>query len=296
MSVVLPVFFVAGVGAILGRRFDLDQTTLTKVSLNGLTPALAMHTLLTTSVTWATAVHLAVAYGVVVVIAVALAAVSTTGLASQTRRAVMACAAIGNNGNMGLPISLFALGSAGLDQSVVIFLCSVLLTFTLGPLLYGSAGGPVGALRSVLRLPVVWAMALALVIRGLAIPVPVGIARGIELLSTATLPMILLALGVQLGTTGRIGLGRAVLTAVGLRTVIMPVVAFGVGLALGLRGLPFQALVLSSAMPTAVNAFLLAREFGGDATTVADAVALSTLASIGSAAVVTASLPFIGGL
>ncbi|HEX2704909.1 MAG TPA: AEC family transporter [Candidatus Lustribacter sp.] len=296
LTVVLPVLIVAGVGALLSRRFELDQTTITKLSLNGLTPALALHTLLTTAISPGTGTRLAAAYLVVSLAAVALAGLATPGMTTRTRRAVMACAAIGNNGNMGLPISLFALGRAGLDQSVVIFLCSVVLTFTLGPLLYGSTDGPLGALRAVVRLPVLWAMAVAVGIRLLALPVPLGVMRGIELLAQATLPMILLALGIALGRGGAIGFGRPVLTAVGLRVLVMPVAGLGVGWLFGLRGLPLEALVLSGAMPTAVNAYLLAREYDADAVTVADAVTLSTLASIASAAVVTALLPAIAAL
>lgn len=35
LNVVLPVVLVAGVGALLSRRFTLSQDTLGKVSLNG---------------------------------------------------------------------------------------------------------------------------------------------------------------------------------------------------------------------------------------------------------------------
>ncbi|GBF06590.1 transporter [Deinococcus aerius] len=183
-----------------------------------------------------------------------------------------------NNGNFGLPVALFALGQPGLDQAVVIFLCSVVLTFTLGPLLYGSAGGARAGLLAVARLPVVWCIAAALLVRLLHVPVPLGLRRGIDLLGQAALPMVLLSLGIQLGQAGRLSLTGPVFTAVSL------------------RGLGLQGLVLASAMPTAVNAFLLAREYGADSETVASAVALSTLASLLTAALVVALLPRIGEL
>jgi len=74
------------------------------------------------------------------------------------------------------------------------------------------------------------------------------------------------------------------------------VVALAIGYAVGLRGLPLQALVLSSAMPTAVNAFLLADEYDADVDLVAHTVTVSTLLSFVGAAVVTALLPTIAAL
>ncbi|WP_345461618.1 AEC family transporter [Deinococcus carri] len=296
LNVVLPVVLVAGVGALLARRFPLSQDTLGKVSLNGLTPALALSSLLGTTVSAGAGLHLALAYFALALAGVLLAFLAAYRAPGVTRRAVMASVAIGNNGNFGLPIALFALGQSGLDQAVVIFLCSVVLTFTLGPLLYGSAGGARAGLKSVLRLPVVWCIAAALLVRVLHLPVPLGLRRGIDLLGQAALPMVLLSLGIQLGQAGRIALTWPVLTAVGLRVLAMPALALGLGLLLGLRGLNLQGLVLASAMPTAVNAFLLAREYEADAETVASAVALSTFASLVTAALVVTVLPWVGGL
>lgn len=296
LNVVLPVVLVAGVGALLARRFPLSQDTLSKVSLNSLTPALALSSLLGTTVSAGAGLHLAAAYFVLALSGALLAYLAAFRTPSLTRRAVMASVAIGNNGNFGLPIALFALGQAGLDQAVVIFLCSVVLTFTLGPLLYGSADGAWAGVRAVLRLPVVWCIAAALLVRLLHLPVPLGLRRGIDLLGQAALPMVLLSLGIQLGQAGRLALTPPVLTAVGLRVLAMPALALALGLGLGLRGLPLQGLVLASAMPTAVNAFLLAREYHADADTVASAVALSTLASLLTAALVVALLPLIGRL
>ena len=120
--------------------------------------------------------------------------------------------------------------------------------------------------------------------------------RGVDLLAAATLPVILLTLGIQLGSSGRVHLSRGVVTSSLLRVGALPVVALAIGYAVGLRGLPLQALVLSSAMPTAVNAFLLADEYDADVDLVAHTVTVSTLLSFVGAAVVTALLPTIAAL
>ncbi|XVX20802.1 AEC family transporter [Actinomycetota bacterium] len=296
LDVIVPVVLVAGVGAILGRNFELDRTTISKISLNALTPALALHTILTTEVSGRTGLVLVAAYVVVTLIAAFLGWLTVPGVPGITRRSMAVAVAIGNNGNMGLPIALFALGRSGLDQSVLIFLMSVVLAFILAPALYGAHEGPAGAIRGILRLPAIWAMAVALALRTGDVTLPVGVMRGIELLAQATLPMVLLMLGIQLGSSGRVRLSRPVVTASLLRVLVVPLVSLGVGLAMGLEGVPLQALVLAGTMPTAVNAFLLAVEYRGDIDAVAHTVTVSTLLSFVTATIVTTLLPWIGSL
>lgn len=61
-------------------------------------------------------------------------------------------------------------------------------------------------------------------------------------------------------------------------------------------GISLQAFVLAAAMPTAVNAFILAHEYDGDVDFVAHTVTVTTVLSFLSAAIVTALLPWIGAL
>lgn len=296
VDVVVPVVIVAGVGFLVGRRLPIDLATVTKLGLMVLTPALALHTLLTTEVSGRVGGLLLGAFVVVTVVAAALGWLATWGAPGRARRSAAVAVAVGNNGNMGLPVALFALGRAGLDQAVLILLASVVVSFVLAPLLYGAHEGPAAALRGMLRLPALWAVAVGLLVRLTGVPVPIGVSRSIALLAQATVPVILLTLGIQLSRSGRVRLTRPVVTASLLRVAVLPMVALAVGYAVGLRGVPLQSLTLAAAMPTAVNAYLLATEYDGDVDLVAHTVTVSTLLSFGSAAVVTALLPAVGGL
>ena len=293
VNVIVPVLVVAGAGFVVGRIYPLDAGTISKISLNVLTPALCLQVLLTTEVSGQVGLTLIGAYVVVTLVGVALGGILTPGVGGSTRRGVMLSVGLSNSGNMGLPIALFALGQAGFEQSVLIFLASVVLGFIIGPLLLGSGGGVLPALKALLKFPALWAIAVALVMRWLGWSLPGGVMSGVEMLAGATLPIVLLALGIQLGATKKVRLTRPVWTASILRVAVMPVVSLGIGLLFGLRGVPLQALVLAGAMPTAVNAFLLALEYKGDVRTVADSVTLSTILSFISAALVTAALPLI---
>ncbi|AWN24096.1 transporter [Deinococcus irradiatisoli] len=293
LTVVVPVLLILSLGALAGHKLALDSSTINRLSLYLLTPALALNTLLHTQAKPRELAVLVVSYYLLAGAGVLLGFLAAYRQPDATRRAVMGSVAIGNNGNYGLPVALFALGQAGFDQALVIFLSSVVLTFTAGPLIFGAGGGIGPTLRGVFRLPVVWCVAAALIMRSLHLSLPLGLDRGLGLISGATLPMVLLSLGVQLGTGGRPSLSAPVWLASGLRVAVMPLLAFGIGYLTGLRGLHLQGLVLSSAMPTAVNAFILSKEYRADSDTVASTVLVTTLLSIVGVAVV---VPLLGHL
>lgn len=316
VNVILPVVLVASVGVVLARRFPIDIDSVNKVSLYGFTPALAYATVVTTQVSTQDSLRLVGAYlgAMALAAAVAVAAAHVlTGRRTQaritvgaggasgespeapaahgTRRIVVGCTIIGNNGNFGLPIALLALGRQGLDQALVIFIASLLLMFTIGPALLGARDGLLGGMRRVALLPVTWALVIALVMRGTGASTPAPLMSAIQLLADAAVPLVLLCLGLQLGQNLTIHLTRPVLLSVGLRLVVVPLAAILVGRLAGLSGLTLQSLVLACAMPTAVNAYMLAREFSDDPSTAASAVALSTFTSIPLIAFVVTVLP-----
>ncbi|SDB80680.1 hypothetical protein GA0111570_102472 [Raineyella antarctica] len=291
LQVILPVVIVAAVGMLLARNFRLDPDTIGKINLYGLTAPLAFDSLMKTKVTLSEGLVLGGGLLLVTALAAVVAWLATFRSARGTQRGVVGAVILGNNGNFGLPIALLALGQAGLDQAMILFLFSLVVMFTVGPILMGSGGGLLAGLKNFAKLPVTWAMALAAILRLLGWQLPVGVTRGIELLAGAAVPMVLLALGVQLAQSRRLHLTRPVLTAVALRVVGVPLLAVGVARLLQMDALSTSSLVLASAMPTAVNAFMLAREYGSDPETAASAVALSTVLSIATLAFVISVIP-----
>ncbi len=294
IEVVLPVVLVAGVGVVIARVFPMDTDTVGKITLYALAPALAFDSLLKTSVSSGEAVKLVGGYLIVSVLAGGLAWLAGSRLPGPSRRVVITSVILGNNGNFGLPIALLALGRDGLDQAVVLFLCSVVVMYTLGPALLGAHDGALAALVTIARLPVTWALLAAAGLRLVHLAPPVGLARAAELLAAATVPMVLLSLGIQLGGAPRVQVTAPVLTAVGLRVLVVPLIGWGVGVMIAMPALALKGLVLACAMPTAVNSFMIAREYGAEPDTAAATVALSTVVSIVTIAVVVALLPRIG--
>jgi predicted permease len=113
------------------------------------------------------------------------------------------------------------------------------------------------------------------------------VADGVHLLGQATVPVLLLTLGLQISRTRFTPRADDVFAA-GLRLGGGPAAAYLAGRALGLDHLALQVLVLQCATPTAVNALLIASEFGGDAPRAARAVVLSSLLAFATLPIVMA--------
>ena len=297
-SVLLPVILVAGLGALLSSRFPIDQATVSRLTLYLLSPALVLNVLLKTPVKAAEALTLGGAYLITMLLCLCLGWLCGLGLPGLSQRSYSAGVGIWNSGNMGLPIALFAFGQAGFERATVLFLASFVGMYAVGPAVYslGRTGvHPLDAARDILRLPAIWATVLGLSLRLLHVTLPEGLLRGVELLSQATLPMVLLALGLHLGAAGRPRLDARLWLASGARLIGGPLLALLVGRTLHLNGANLAVLILSASMPTAVNAMLIAREYNADVDTVAAIATLSTLLSVVTIAVVVTLLPMLTG-
>lgn len=293
-NVLLPVVIVAALGALLAARFPIDQVTVSRITLYLLSPALILDVILKTPVRAAEALQLGGAYLLTLILCLALGYALGWGRPDRERRSMSAGVGIWNSGNMGLPIALFSFGQAGFERATVLFLASFIGMYVFGPAVYSLGhkdSHPLEALRGMFRLPAVWVAAAAIALRALHVTLPEGVTRGIGLMAQATLPMVLLALGLQLGAGGWPRVTARLWLATAARLIGGPLIALLVGQLVHLSALNLQVLVLSASMPTAVNALLIAREYNADTETVAGIATLSTLGSVLTIAAVVTLLP-----
>jgi len=113
------------------------------------------------------------------------------------------------------------------------------------------------------------------------------------MLGNAAIPVALITLGMQLAQN-RLVLGWYELMAAGLRLLVAPLIAFGIGSSLQLTGLDLQVLVMQSAMPTAINTLIWVNEFGGEPPRVARTIIASTLLSLGTLPILLGMIRILG--
>jgi hypothetical protein len=179
-----------------------------------------------------------------------------------------------NAGNMGLPLCLFAFGDPGLALGIAYFTVTSISNFTLGIWINSGAGSPL----QVFRTPLIYAIAAALGLMISEQEVPLWLANTTELIGALTIPLILITLGVSLARLKVSNIRRA--SGLAIFRLLM---GFGVGLAVahlfGFEGVARGVVILQSAMPVAVFAFLFAQRYNNSPEDVAGAVVVSTALS-----------------
>ena len=283
LTVVLPIYLVAGSGAALQRLRPGPLGALGPAALYLLSPALVLRGLIETELPLDVSLRVIGA-----TLAATLAMVGVSWMVSRLLRldrpsesGFLLAGAFGNAGNMGIPMAYLAFGDAGLSVAVLIFVAQGTVSWPIGIFLAarGRAGGWQPLLKA-LKAPTVYAVPVALAVRAFDLTLPETIERAVNLMADATVPAMLLVLGHQLAEGIRLD-ERASLAA---SLVTRLLIGAGAGVALaalfGLDGTARNTVVLSAAMPTAVFTTLLATEFRAAPRFVAAAVATSTAASL----------------
>ena len=177
-----------------------------------------------------------------------------------------------NIGNMGLPLCLFAFGETGLALGLTVFLVIFALQMSLGIILVAGRGN----LRGLIGQPVLWATAIAVVLVSTGSSLPVWLDNTTSILGGATIPLMLITLGVSLAQLKVAEWKHSLLFSL-IRVLGGFCLAVLVAGLFGLEGVDRGVLILQSSMPVAVFNYLLALRYQREPGEVAGMVVLSTL-------------------
>lgn len=278
---VLPSFVVIGVGYLLERRIKVDKRTLSRLAIYVLTPCLVFSSIVKSEVDPSQFGRMT-AYVIVftlIMIAIGYLVGRLLGWSPQAIKALMLSVGFTNSGNMGLSIILFTFGEDGFALGATYFVATNLTANTLAAFIAAHGRGSLGhTLLQVLKLPGIYAFALALALRSVG-ELPELVMRPISLIAQAQIPIMLMMLGVQLAQTKLGARLKDISVGVVLRLVGGAAVAFALAPFLGLHGLARQVAIAQSSTPAAVSSALMAIEFGADAEYVASVIFFSTLFS-----------------
>ncbi len=280
----LPVFIVVGIGVLLGLTIKPNVKSISRMTFYALTPCLVFSSLTQAKLTgaetglvalFATAATLATA-------ALAWGVATSLGWRGKRRRALVLPVLVINSGNFGLSVVLFAFGAQAQARAMVYFVTTALIVSTLGVIL--SAGGRSWrkALNNIVHIPMLYAVVAAIVVMLVGqVQLPQLIARPIDLLSGAAIPLMLLILGMQLARSvsnlrGHLG---AILIATAFRLIVAPIVAIPIVWLTGVQGVAYQACMLEASTPSGVTAIILALEYDLEPEAVTGTIFLSTLLS-----------------
>ncbi|MFB6121134.1 MAG: AEC family transporter [Halobacteriaceae archaeon] len=266
VGTLLPVLSIAGAGYVLGQFRDLDVGPLNTVTLYLLLPALILHSLLTTPLGGDAAVRLfgAIAAFTLVMLGLSYGVGRALGLAGTKLNALVLAASFPNVGNFGIPVSEFAFGETGRTTAVLFVAGQQVFLYTLG--VYVASSGRYttrGALRQVVSLPLLYVVALGVVVNAAGAAPPAGgtAMRTLELVGNASIPVFLVVLGLELAEANPAAAWQTT-PAVALKVLVAPAIGLAVALAVGFEEpLVARTFALETAAPVAITPLALLVEF-----------------------------------
>jgi malonate transporter and related proteins len=211
--------------------------------------------------------------------------------AGRNRRAAVLglAASYSNTVMIGIALIQFAYGEQGVAVLLALVAVHSLIMLSLATVVLelvtlrekeGGSGHPLRIMATsiwnTLKQPMIFPIIAGLLYAQTGWGIPSVIDKPLQLLGNAFSPLAVILVGITLAATRvgehlRIALGLSL-----LKNVAHPLVVAGVGLALGLQGLPLAVMIVTASLPIGANVFLFAQRYETALPEVTAAVAVST--------------------
>lgn len=191
-----------------------------------------------------------------------------------------------NSNNIGIPLSLYLLGSAAYPAPVILMQLLVFtpISLTILDAVTSAKTSPWRMLARTATNPIIVGSALGTLVSVLDVELPAIVIEPATLLANACVPVLLISYGISLygqrvlGTSGH---RRDVLLASGLKLLAMPLIAWAVAqFVFGLSAHEVLIVVVLAALPTAQNVFNYSQRYDIGEAISRDTVFLTTIGCI----------------
>lgn len=278
----LPVLLIAGAGALVRRLLNVEPKPLSEVTFYVFMPSLVFGLLLSTQADVLSLLKM-VGFAATVILSMGVVGLFVGrlfGLRGRQAAGLLMVVMFMNAGNLGLAVTQFSFGEQALVWATVFFMTSSMMSNSLG--VYIASVGRSSARQALVglaKVPVIYAIVLALALREFGWTVPLPLMRAVDLAGGAAIPMMLVILGMQVARIRLPDSKRLLGVAVGLRLLLSPAIGLALATLLGMSGPERQAGVLEAAMPAAVLNTMLAVKFDIEPDFIAAVVLFGTVLS-----------------
>ena len=275
-EVLFPVFFIIGIGYFLGKRDPKINTKfITDFAGNIGTPAMIFYTITTTGVTLEVFLNYFL-YAIVIIFGFAIVGFFVLLALRKDPISELPPLILPNTGNMGIPICLFAYGTAGLGVASAIASVIILFHFTVGVFLAKKKF----SFEVVIKNAPTYTIIISIIFLYYGWEVPKFLENTTFLLTYTTIFLVLMSLGVALTRLRVVSWNKAVILGF-VRVVIGPIIGFSLIKVFNLSGFAAGVLLIQSAMPSAVLTYLVGSMYSPKKVidSVASVIVTSTLMS-----------------
>ncbi len=282
VNISLPIMILIAAGYGFQKIFKTDVRTFIKLQIYLLIPAMVFIRMLESDFTLDMVLTVA-AYSAMLMAALYIISRVYSALMrfpKSMRNATNNILMLINTGNYGFPLIDLEFHSSPIATAsqLLIVLFQNITSSTVG--VYQASAGHASrrqALLTIAKMPVLYAMVLAVVLRLTHVTLPQMIMVPLDYMDNAFIGLALIALGVQLADVRLTkNLGRVMATTA-VKILSAPLLGFSFVLLLGIKGLLAQALIVGISTPTALNAAIFAREFDNEPGYTAQVVVVTTV-------------------
>ncbi len=251
-EVIFPVFFVIGIGYYLGKKNPkIDTTFITNFGANIGSPAIVFYSVVTTGLTFDT-FKIYFFYYLLAIICFSIIGIIFLFFLKKDLIMELPPFILPNTGNMGLPICLFAYGSQGLGVAGAISSLIILFHFTLGVFLANKKF----TLDVIVKSPAFYAVIISVLFIYFDIEAPGFLINTTQLLTYATIFLILMSLGIALTRLKVFSFTNALISSIA-RVIIGPIIGFLIIKYFDLSGFAAGVLLIQCSMPSAILNYLV---------------------------------------
>lgn len=172
-------------------------------------------------------------------------------------------------------ITLASVAMAAMIPLLNVFAVGVIATYAAPQRLSGTR-----VLLAIARNPIIWGCAIGLAFNLVGVELPPWLHEFMDSLGRCSLAIGLLVIGAGLQFETLKRPHAVAWLAVGLKLVMMPLVALALAVAFGMTGPALAVVAICSAVPSASNGYILARQMGGDAPLLAQILVMQTIFAI----------------
>lgn len=287
LSVIGLGFLLAKLGVI---NDDKQRLVLNRIAFYAATPALLFNVVARSDPSALISPVIVVTFVATIVTAAVYCVISAIFFKKDiaTTATGAAASAYVNSNNIGLPVSIYVLGTGAyvapiLVMQMVIFAPMILAALTSGDV-KGSRGQKIwAAVKGSLLSPIVLASIAGLIVCLLEIQLPAAVMEPTIILGGASIPLILMSFGASLPSTNVLASKAdrpSVLTATAIKIVGMPAITWLIAKAFGLEGDYLYAAVILAALPAAQNVYNYAATYRKGEIVARDTVFLTTFLAL----------------
>lgn len=278
----LPILLLGGAGFALGKFLGVEPQPLGRAIFYIFAPLLVFNLIAQSQLSLGNIAEMMAFATAVMMIGGGLAFLAgrVLHLNRTNLSAVVLTTMFANNGNYGLPLIAFAFGSHALAYASVYYATLSILFYTVGVLIASlDRMRPKQALLGLIKVPATYAILLAMVFNRTGWQLPTPLQRTVSLAADATVPAMLVLLGLELTKAKWTSNLRALSIPVVGRLMVGPLLGWGLAALFGMKGSALQDGITDAGMPSAVMTTMLAAEYGLEPSLVTTIVFISTILS-----------------